>query len=101
MEQSCVSIDICDTGLGIPQEELSKVFNRGYRASNVISNEATPGNGIGLSVAFEMVQYMQGTLKITSPSKLRKLGRKEAKSLPGCCVHLSFPRASIQSKASI
>ncbi|GJQ08376.1 hypothetical protein GpartN1_g167.t1 [Galdieria partita] len=93
-KQSCVSIDICDTGLGIPQVELVKVLDRGYRASNVVSNTTTPGNGLGLSIAFEMVQKMKGSLSITSPGKLHKLARKEAKGLPGCCVHLSFPRAS-------
>lgn len=93
-KNDCVSMDICDTGVGIPSEELAKVFQRGYRASNVASNKETPGNGIGLSIAFEMIQKMNGSLNITCPGKLEKLARKEAKGLPGCCVHISFPRAS-------
>ena len=37
-------LEVEDTGIGIPKEETSKIFGRGYRASNVADIQ---GTGIG------------------------------------------------------
>eukprot|EP00871_Galdieria_phlegrea_P004617 jgi/Galph1/5156/GphlegSOOS_G3816.1 len=87
-----VFIEICDSGYGISENELAKVLERGYRGTNILRLQTIPGSGLGLSIALELVQSMNGVLKITSPGRLKKMGKGEAKGLPGTCVHIIFPR---------
>ena len=44
------AIEVQDTGVGIPEEERSLLFNRFYRATHAQS-EAINGSGLGLSIA--------------------------------------------------
>ena len=43
-------VAVCDTGIGIPPEEQSQIFERFYRASNA-RYFTQEGNGLGLSIA--------------------------------------------------
>ena len=54
-----------DNGKGIPQAELSKVTDYGYRATNV-RTERTMGGGFGLTKARTVVSQFQGKLNIWS-----------------------------------
>ncbi len=54
-----------DNGLGIPKEELSKVINFGYRASNVMDRR-TLGGGFGLTKALCVVKEFGGRMWIRS-----------------------------------
>src|SRR5690606_27448508 len=47
-----VIIEVSDTGIGIPAEELPKIYERFYRGTNV--NPATPGTGLGLAIIKEI-----------------------------------------------
>ena len=58
-----VCVDISDTGIGINEEESSKVFQRFYRGSNVKSKE---GVGIGLHLAREIISGEGGYIKLSS-----------------------------------
>lgn len=58
-----VCVDISDTGMGIPEEESAKVFQRFYRGSNVKSKE---GVGIGLHLAREIISGEGGYIKLSS-----------------------------------
>ena len=44
------AIEVQDTGVGIPEEERSLLFNRFYRATHA-QTEAVSGSGLGLSIA--------------------------------------------------
>lgn len=58
-----VCVDISDTGIGIPEEESAKVFQRFYRGSNVKFKE---GVGIGLHLAREIISGEGGYIKLNS-----------------------------------
>jgi signal transduction histidine kinase len=59
-----VTIRVTDRGIGIPPEELSRVFERFYRASNV--SERIPGTGIGLAGAKQIVERHGGSIELFS-----------------------------------
>jgi signal transduction histidine kinase len=62
-EQGMASIEIADTGMGIPEPEQSHVFERFYRG-----REATrvSGSGIGLATVRELVEIHQGRIEMSS-----------------------------------
>ncbi len=63
--QDQVISEISDSGIGIPREELSKVFDEFYRASNVPKDIKT-GSGLGLSIAKQIVESHKGKISISS-----------------------------------
>lgn len=56
---------VTDTGPGIPQRELAKVFERFYRTDQS-RNRESGGTGLGLSIAHWIAQRHQGSLEVTS-----------------------------------
>ncbi|MDD4374703.1 MAG: PAS domain S-box protein [Bacteroidales bacterium] len=54
-----------DTGIGIPESEKVKIFERFYR-SDEVQLKAIRGNGLGLSIAKGLVELMQGSLHLKS-----------------------------------
>ena len=65
--ESFVCVRIIDNGIGIPEQEQGKVFQRFYRGTNVTDKQ---GFGIGLYLAREVLRKQQGYIKIKS--KLNK-----------------------------
>jgi len=63
--QDQVISEISDSGIGIPGEELSKVFDEFYRASNVPKDIKT-GSGLGLSIAKQIVESHKGKISVSS-----------------------------------
>lgn len=58
-----VRIDIKDTGIGIDEEEIPKIFTRFYRSFSVADQE---GVGIGLYLAREIIRVQKGYIKVIS-----------------------------------
>jgi len=56
-------IDITDTGIGVSEEELPKIFSRFYRGEAAGNEE---GVGIGLYLAREIISAEGGYIKVTS-----------------------------------
>lgn len=58
-----VGIMVEDTGIGIKAEDLPRIFERFYR---VDKSRSEGGNGLGLSIAKELVRMNGGEIKVTS-----------------------------------
>jgi len=58
-------ISVQDTGVGISQEDLSKLFTRFFRADNPLSSEAG-GSGLGLTIAKSLVELHGGHIWVQS-----------------------------------
>ncbi len=58
-------LEIKDSGLGIEEAQLSRIFNRFYQADNTTTREQE-GTGIGLSLVKELVEMQQGEIWVIS-----------------------------------
>jgi signal transduction histidine kinase len=63
--QSTIQICIRDTGVGIPPQDLEKLFTRHYRG--VQAQGSIAGTGLGLAIAKELVTHMNGKMQVFSP----------------------------------
>ncbi|MCC8186790.1 MAG: response regulator [Bacteroides sp.] len=59
------SIEIRDTGIGIPEKERKNLFQQFYRAENAINSSET-GSGIGLVLVKKMVKQLDGKITFSS-----------------------------------
>jgi len=64
-----LKINISDSGMGIPEKDLSHIFEKFYRASNA-SSEAIGGTGLGLGIVKYIVESHGGRISVES-----KLGK--------------------------
>lgn len=60
-----VILSVSDTGIGIPLDNQSRVFERFYRVDKSHSKE-TGGTGLGLSIVKHAVQYLNGKISLES-----------------------------------
>lgn len=83
-DSSNLNIEVCDDGVGIPKNEIPKIFKDFYRAANV-KKIVAEGSGLGLSVVKRIVERHGGIVKAISPSRLAKRDR------PGTCFTIELP----------
>jgi two-component system phosphate regulon sensor histidine kinase PhoR len=58
-----VFVQIVDTGIGIPDQDLERLFTRFFRASNAAA-AALPGTGLGLAIVREIVHRHGGAVDV-------------------------------------
>jgi signal transduction histidine kinase len=78
-KQSTLQICIRDTGLGIPPQDLEKLFTRHYRG--IQAQGSIAGTGLGLAIAKELVTHMNGKMDVFSPPPGEKCGTEFILSL--------------------
>ena len=74
-----VEISVSDTGIGIPKDDQSRIFERFYRVDKARSRQVG-GTGLGLSIVRHAVEQMQGTVRVNS-----ELGK-------GSCFTITLPQ---------
>ncbi|MBR6433812.1 MAG: response regulator [Bacteroides sp.] len=82
------SIEVKDTGIGIPASEQKKLFKTHFRGSNAINSKVT-GSGIGLLLVWKLVRMHKGKLTFRST---------EGK---GSCVKITFPKGNKQYRKAV
>jgi len=65
MNNNAVTIEVSDTGIGIPEKDLTRLFEEFYRVENEI-NQNVKGTGLGLSLVRKIVQAHKGKIWVTS-----------------------------------
>ena len=60
-----LQIEVRDTGIGIPKDQLSFIFDRYYQIDHP-NNSDPQGSGIGLALIQELVKPMQGSIQVES-----------------------------------
>jgi signal transduction histidine kinase len=62
-EDGSVGVEVADTGIGIPEDQIPHVFERFYRAEEARSTE---GLGLGLSIARQIAEDHRGSIEVRS-----------------------------------
>jgi PAS domain S-box-containing protein len=63
--RDCVELQVRDTGVGIPEQELPRLFDRFHRIENTRSR-THEGSGIGLALVHELVKLHGGSVRVES-----------------------------------
>ncbi|MDH7515780.1 MAG: HAMP domain-containing sensor histidine kinase [Bacteroidota bacterium] len=80
-----VFIEVADDGIGIPEQEQSRIFEDFFRTS-ISKKRTTEGTGLGLTIVRQIIQQMHGSIRLESPSRLAREGR------PGTAFFVTLPR---------
>ncbi len=75
-----VTITVVDTGTGIAQKHIGRVFDRFYRADES-RTRATGGSGLGLAIARSSIEHLGGSIRL------------ESEFAAGTTVTITLPRA--------
>ncbi|MDG3089000.1 aerobic respiration two-component sensor histidine kinase ArcB [Vibrio hannami] len=61
-----ISLEVEDTGIGIPEKEIEKIFAMYYQVKSGKDNLHAVGTGIGLAVSKQLINMMDGDITVSS-----------------------------------
>jgi two-component system, OmpR family, phosphate regulon sensor histidine kinase PhoR len=93
--EETVSIEIADSGMGIPEQEQQKIFQDFYRSS-AAKERGIEGTGLGLSVVTHIIRQFNGRIDVQSPSRLG-----DGNERPGTAFIITLPRKFIWQQVLI
>jgi PAS domain S-box-containing protein len=96
-EQATVRIDVLDTGVGIPYDQLGHIYDEFYQIG-VPTNASRDGYGLGLSIVQRLVKLLD--LRLDVQSEVGK-GTKFSLLLPAGNTRADAPRAPVGQMPSI
>lgn len=64
-DQQSAVLQVSDTGIGIPEKDLPRIFDRFYRAGNALA-QSRKGTGLGLAITKKVVELHEGTITLES-----------------------------------
>ncbi len=64
-DERSAEIQVCDTGIGVPAEEIPRLFERFYRVAGA-RGRSYEGSGIGLALVHELVRLQGGSIDARS-----------------------------------
>ncbi len=91
-----LEISVCDTGPGIPGDQLAHIFDRFYQTDSTYEHHHK-GSGIGLAIAKEIVELHHGTISVHS-SREASSGTEFVVRLPMGDAHLE-PGEMVEASA--
>jgi signal transduction histidine kinase len=62
---AALRLEVEDTGMGIPREDLGKIFDEFYRAANA-REKVSDGSGLGLTIVKAVAEQHQGSVSVES-----------------------------------
>ncbi|TMX60256.1 aerobic respiration two-component sensor histidine kinase ArcB [Vibrio rotiferianus] len=65
-EYATIIIEVEDTGIGIPEDEVEKIFAMYYQVKSGKDNLHAVGTGIGLAVSKQLINMMDGDITVAS-----------------------------------
>ncbi len=83
LHNQTIYIDVCDHGIGIPDDQRERIFERFYRFENNRNNQIA-GFGLGLSLVKSIVNAMNGSVQIYDNKPT------------GACFRITLPALSVE-----
>ena len=65
IEDDYIRLEIKDQGIGIPAEDIPKLFTRFYRAQNAVASQID-GTGLGLAIVSRILELHNATIRVES-----------------------------------
>lgn len=78
-KENNILIEISDNGIGIPENEVSRIFDEFYRASNA-KKSVKDGTGLGLAMVKQIVGLYHGNIRVESKENI------------GTTFYVTFPK---------